>query len=229
MVTRSATCRRRGGMRRAATAPRLRATDRRRINAGSTRLPPQPSRRHARTRLSVLRPERRGLPRRAPKALSSPRSITPRSSRPCARCARWACPHEGELAAQADAYTVLGLRGIDGMSRLRIHAPRRPCACASDARRGSYKTEQLSFGEQCHALLRNLVLTRAALPEPWESRDILVADRRRRPRFAALRGQQDATATPCWWTRPRGISPRAPTRWEPRERPSRPLSPGFRY
>ena len=31
-----------------------------------------------------------------------------------------------------------------------------------------HKTDNLSFGEQCHANLRGLILVRAALPEPWE-------------------------------------------------------------
>ena len=132
-------------------------------------------------------------------------------------------PTKVELAAQADAYTlVLGLRGIDG--NVALHVSWHPDAarvCLGPPPPRIHKTEQLSFGEQCHALLRNLVLTRAALPEPWErvaTFPFRRSARRRTAVHAALRGR-DATATPCWWTMPRGRSPRAPTRWEPRKRP----------
>jgi hypothetical protein len=31
-----------------------------------------------------------------------------------------------------------------------------------------HKSEQLSFGAECHANLRDLLLVAVALPEPWE-------------------------------------------------------------
>ena len=81
-----------------------------------------------------------------------------------------ATPTKVEIAAQADAYTlVLGLRGIDG--NVALHVSWHPDAarvCLGPPAPRIHKTEQLSFGEQCNALLRNLVLTRASMPEPWE-------------------------------------------------------------
>ena len=81
-----------------------------------------------------------------------------------------ATPTKVEIAAQADAYTlVLGLRGIEG--NVALHVSWHPDAarvCLGPPAPRIHKTEQLSFGEQCNALLRNLVLTRASMPEPWE-------------------------------------------------------------
>ena len=103
-----------------------------------------------------------------------------------------ATPTKVEIAAQADAYTlVLGLRGIDG--NVALHVSWHPDAarvCLGPPAPRIHKTEQLSFGEQCNALLRNLVLTRASMPEPWERiASFSFADRTRRRRqiYAALR------------------------------------------
>jgi hypothetical protein len=75
-----------------------------------------------------------------------------------------------EVAVQADAYTlVLGLRGLEGKTALHV-------SWHPDAARVSlgpppprvHKSENLSFGEQAQAVLRNLILVEASIPEPWE-------------------------------------------------------------
>ena len=81
-----------------------------------------------------------------------------------------AVPTKVEVAVQADAYTlVLGLRGLEGKTAL--HVSWHPDA----ARVGLgpppprvHKSENLSFGEQAQAVLRNLILVEASIPEPWE-------------------------------------------------------------
>ena len=81
-----------------------------------------------------------------------------------------AVPTKVEVAVQADAYTlVLGLRGLEGKTALHV-------SWHPDAARVSlgpppprvHKTENLSFGEQAQAVLRNLILVEASVPEPWE-------------------------------------------------------------
>lgn len=81
-----------------------------------------------------------------------------------------AVPTKVEVAVQADAYTlVLGLRGLEGKTALHV-------SWHPDAARVSlgpppprvHKTENLSFGEQAQAVLRNLILVQASVPEPWE-------------------------------------------------------------
>jgi predicted ribosome quality control (RQC) complex YloA/Tae2 family protein len=81
-----------------------------------------------------------------------------------------AVPTKVEVAVQADAYTlVLGLRGLEGKTALHV-------SWHPDAARVSlgpppprvHKTENLSFGEQAQAVLRNLILVEAVVPEPWE-------------------------------------------------------------
>lgn len=81
-----------------------------------------------------------------------------------------AVPTKVEVAVQADAYTlVLGLRGLE--SKCALHVSWHPNAarvCLGPPPPRVHKTDNLSFGEQCHANLRGLILVRAALPEPWE-------------------------------------------------------------
>ena len=81
-----------------------------------------------------------------------------------------AVPTKVEVAVQADAYTlVLGLRGLEGKTALHV-------SWHPDAARVSlgpppprvHKSENLSFGEQAQAVLRNLILVEASIPEPWE-------------------------------------------------------------
>ena len=81
-----------------------------------------------------------------------------------------AVPTKVEVAVQADAYTlVLGLRGLEGKTALHV-------SWHPDAARVSlgpppprvHKTENLSFGEQAQAVLRNLILVEASVSEPWE-------------------------------------------------------------
>ena len=81
-----------------------------------------------------------------------------------------AVPTKVEVAVQADAYSlVLGLRGLEGKTALHV-------SWHPDAARVSlgpppprvHKTENLSFGEQAQAVLRNLILVEASVPEPWE-------------------------------------------------------------
>lgn len=81
-----------------------------------------------------------------------------------------ALPTKVEVAVQADAYTlVLGLRGLEG--KLALHVSWHPDAarvCLGPPPPRVHKTEQLSFGEECAANLRGLILVAVALPEPWE-------------------------------------------------------------
>ena len=167
---RSATCRRAAEcMRRAATAPRLRATDRpthqRRLHPGSTAA--------VATRADAAEPSPTGTTGGAAlraKGVKLPAFDYTALVASVCEVRALGVPTKVELAAQADAYTlVLGLRGIDG--NVALHVSWHPDAarvCLGPPPPRIHKTEQLSFGEQCHALLRNLVLTRAALPEPWE-------------------------------------------------------------
>ena len=168
---RSATCRRAAEcMRRAATAPSLRATDRptthrRRLHPASTAA--------VATRADAAEPSPTGTTGSpAPRAKGGKLPAFDYTALVASVCEVRALgvPTKVELAAQADAYTlVLGLRGFDG--NVALHVSWHPDAarvCLGPPPPRIHKTEQLSFGEQCHALLRNLVLTRAALPEPWE-------------------------------------------------------------
>ena len=167
---RSATCRRAAEcMRRAATAPRLRATDRpthhRRLHPASTAA--------VATRADAAEPSptgTTGAPAPRAKGVKLPAFDYTALVASVCEVRALGVPTKVELAAQADAYTlVLGLRGIDG--NVALHVSWHPDAarvCLGPPPPRIHKTEQLSFGEQCHALLRNLVLTRAALPEPWE-------------------------------------------------------------
>ena len=171
MVMRSATCRRAAEcMRRAATAPRLRATDRptthrRRLHPAFTAA--------VATRADAAEPSPTGTTGSpAPRAKGGKLAAFDYTALVASVCEVRALgvPTKVELAAQADAYTlVLGLRGLDG--NVALHVSWHPDAarvCLGPPPPRIHKTEQLSFGEQCHALLRTLVLTRAALPEPWE-------------------------------------------------------------
>ena len=81
-----------------------------------------------------------------------------------------AVPTKVEVAVQADAYTlVLGLRGLEGKRALHVSwHPNAARVCLGPPPPRVHKTDNLSFGEQCHANLRGLILVRAALPEPWE-------------------------------------------------------------
>ena len=168
---RSATCRRAAEcMRRAATAPRLRATDRptthrRRLHPAFTAA--------VATRADAAEPSPTGTTGSpAPRAKGGKLPAFDYTALVASVCEVRALgvPTKVELAAQADAYTlVLGLRGLDG--NVALHVSWHPDAarvCLGPPPPRIHKTEQLSFGEQCHALLRTLVLTRAALPEPWE-------------------------------------------------------------
>ncbi|ACO64165.1 predicted protein [Micromonas commoda] len=156
-------------MRRAATAPRLRATDRpthhRRLHPASTAA--------VATRADAAEPSptgTTGAPAPRAKGVKLPAFDYTALVASVCEVRALGVPTKVELAAQADAYTlVLGLRGIDG--NVALHVSWHPDAarvCLGPPPPRIHKTEQLSFGEQCHALLRNLVLTRAALPEPWE-------------------------------------------------------------
>ena len=81
-----------------------------------------------------------------------------------------AVPTKVELAVQADAYTlVLGLRGLEGKKALHVSwHPNAARVSLGPPPPRVHKTEQLSFGEQCHANLRGLILVSVSLPEPWE-------------------------------------------------------------
>jgi predicted ribosome quality control (RQC) complex YloA/Tae2 family protein len=75
-----------------------------------------------------------------------------------------------ETAVQADAYTlVLGLRGLDGKTAVHVswHPDAARVALGSPPPR-VHKTENLSFGEQTNAVLRDLILTEASVPTAWE-------------------------------------------------------------
>ena len=86
-----------------------------------------------------------------------------------------ALPTKVEVAVQPDAFTlVLGLRGLDGKRALHVswHSDAaRACLGPSPPR--VHKSENLSFGEQCQANLRGLILVAAAVPTPWERVAIL--------------------------------------------------------
>ena len=156
MVMRSATCRRAAEcMRRAATAPRLRATDRpthqRRLHPGSTAA--------VATRADAAEPSPTGGT--APRANGVKLPAFDYTALVASVCEVRALgvPTKVELAAQADAYTlVLGLRGIDG--NVALHVSWHPDAarvCLGPPPPRIHKTEQLSFGEQGHALLQNFL------------------------------------------------------------------------
>ena len=81
-----------------------------------------------------------------------------------------AVPTKVETAVQADAYTlVLGLRGLDGKTAVHVswHPDAARVALGSPPPR-VHKTENLSFGEQTNAVLRDLILTEASVPTAWE-------------------------------------------------------------
>ena len=116
---------------------------------------------------------RRARARRAsrpPPARSSPRSTTPRWWPPWRRSARSRSPRRWRWRCRRTrtrwCWVCAGWR----------ERPRCTCLGTPDAARVGlgpapprvHKSENLSFGEQAQAVLRNLILVEASIPEPWE-------------------------------------------------------------
>ena len=144
-----------------------------------------------------------------------------------------AVPTKVEVAVQADAYTlVLGLRGLEGKRALHVSwHPNAARVCLGPPTPRVHKTDNLSFGEQCHANLRGLILVRAALPEPWER--LAVFDFAERPgappafRLHVETQGRNSNAVLVDARETARRSSRARTRWAPRRRACVPCPPDF--
>lgn len=143
-----------------------------------------------------------------------------------------ATPTKIEAATQADAYTlVLTLRGLEG--KLALHVswhPEHARVCLGPAAPRVHKSEQLSFGEQCQANLRGLVLTAVHLPEPWERVAVFsFAERPGTPAAFTMRCEVMGRHSNAFLVDAAGTMVACAYQVGAAQTSVRPMSPGFKY